>query len=157
MIRDYLTKKVWELTEEVVEDIGFDLVEIEFFRGPGRAILRFYIDSEGGITLDDCASVSRRLHTILEVEGIDDLIGGAYNLEVSSPGEKRPLRRPQDFIRFKGSKVRIISNTTVDGKKSFRGVLSDCDGDSIVVDGKKGSWNIPLEFIEKASLENALE
>ena len=70
MIKEYLVKQVWAKTEESIADLGFDLIEVEFLRGKGRTVLRLYIDSEGGITVDDCATVSRHISTLLEIEGI---------------------------------------------------------------------------------------
>src|ERR1700737_3874509 len=103
------------LDEDVIETVreilnlllleeGLELVDLEYRReGRGR-VLRIYIDKEGGVTVDDCAKVSRELGILLDVH---DAIPGSYNLEGSSPGLTRTLKKTRDFERFKGKKVRI--------------------------------------------------
>ena len=90
---------LWELFEPVVTGMGFDLIEIEHFPNPKHGVLRLYIDKEGGVNVDDCSSVSRQISALIDVE---EPINGKFNLEISSPGADRPLRRLKDFQRFTG-------------------------------------------------------
>ena len=114
----------------ILEEMGLELVEIQFRRESGW-VLRLFIDREGGVTLDDCASVSRQISSYLEVE---DLIDHAYNLEVSSPGLERPLKRIEDFIRFSGRRARIKLREPRDGQRVFIGTLAGFIDKSIVLD-----------------------
>jgi ribosome maturation factor RimP len=103
--------------------MGLELVEVQFRQESGW-VLRIFIDGKEGVTIDNCASVSRQVGTYLEVE---DIIRHAYTLEVSSPGAERPLKRVEDFIRFSGKKVRVKLNDPVDNQRVFCGILTDVD------------------------------
>jgi len=91
-----LLEEIQKLAERVVEGEGIELVEVEFKEGRSRNLLRIFIDRPGGVTLDDCESVSRQLSALLDVK---DLVKDAYILEVSSPGIDRPLRTDRDYQR----------------------------------------------------------
>jgi ribosome maturation factor RimP len=153
VIRDYLVGMIWEKLEPAIESIGFELVEVEFSRGKNKAILRLYVDSEEGVNVSDCAAVSRHVNPILDVEGIDELIGGAYSLELSSPGLTRPLRRTKDFIRFCGKQVKIKTYQKIDGRRNFSGLLIDCNGQTIRLKVEESEFEIDLQEIKKANLE----
>src|SRR6266702_7223891 len=100
-------ERVREIAERVAASSGLEVVEIEL-RGGGKArMLRIFIDKPGGVTHEDCASVSREVSTIFDVE--DAMPGGAYTLEVSSPGLDRKLHRAADFERFQGSRVKLTT------------------------------------------------
>jgi ribosome maturation factor RimP len=90
------------LLEPILARDGYELVEVEWVRGAGRWTLRVFIDKQGGVNIDDCQAVSRTVEPILDVE---DFIEPAYDLEVSSPGLDRPLRKPQDFDRYRGQRA----------------------------------------------------
>ena len=104
----------------VVEAAGFDLILVELTTDRGRRVLRLYIDhEEAGVTVDDCAAVSRRLGPVLDVE---DVIQGAYDLEVSTPGLDRPLAREKDFRRFAGELARVTLRSPLPtGRKRLKG------------------------------------
>ena len=133
----------------VLDDMGLELVEIQFRRESGGWILRLFIDREGGVNVDDCASVSRQISAYLEVE---DLIDHAYNLEVSSPGLERPLKRKEDFIRFSGRKARIKLKEPVDGQRVFIGLLGPVDGNTITLDIDGQQMEIDLDAVTRARL-----
>lgn len=134
----------------VVEPMGYELVGIEFNSGSNNSgTLRIYIDHEDGITLDGCSSISRQLGAVLDVE---DPIGGAYALEVSSPGLDRPLFKEQDFIRFAGHQVNIKLRDKVDGRRRYRGLLQGMDKDLVLVDIDGERWELPFELIDQARL-----
>lgn len=96
----------------ILESMGIELVDIEFGRVGRDAVLRLFIDKDGGVMLDDCANVSRELSLILDVE---DVIACNYTLEVSSPGLDRPLKKPADYERFSGR----LSEKAIEHANSF--------------------------------------
>ena len=110
----------------VVEDLGFDLVDLQLRSEAGRLVLRLLVDRPGGITLDECARLSREVGPHLEVA---DLIPRRYVLEVSSPGVFRALKRPEDFERFRGERVEVHTAELVDARKTFRGINLGIDGE----------------------------
>src|SRR5512136_2488935 len=99
-----VSAKTIELAAPVTDALGLELVEVEYRQEGGRMVLRIYVDRVGGVTLDDCAKVSRELDDILDAE---DFIRGKYTLEVSSPGLNRQLKKASDFERFVGRLVKI--------------------------------------------------
>ena len=105
-----------KLLEPAVSALGFELVGVEFVSGR-RGLLRLYIDSEDGVTIDDCQAVSHQVSGLLDVE---DPIQGQYSLEVSSPGLDRPLFRAADFERFAGHEVSLRLVAPVEGRRKFR-------------------------------------
>jgi len=134
----------------VVEAMGYELVGLEFHARHANALLRVYIDSEAGITLDDCQRVSHQLSGVLDVE---DPIAGQYTLEVSSPGLDRPLFEARHFTRFAGSEVRIQLKELLEGRRKLVGrLLGMCGNDIAIVDSEGREWRIPLERVEKARL-----
>jgi ribosome maturation factor RimP len=113
--------KIREIAERVTHMHGVELVEAEL-RGGGKArMLRVTIDKPEGVTHEDCASVSRDLSTVLDVE--DAVPGGPYTLEVSSPGLDRKLLKPADYTRFTGSRVKLMTREPVNGNRHFEGRL----------------------------------
>ena len=102
----------------VVEGLGYELVDLRVLAESGRTILRIMADRPGGITLDECARLSREISPHLEVA---DIVPYAYNLEVSSPGLRRPLRKAADLARFIGQPVMVTTVRTIDGRKRFKG------------------------------------
>lgn len=143
-----LVEKLWSIVEPVVESKGLELLEVEFQREPRGWVLRLYIDrEEGGVTLDDCVSVSREVGDLLDVK---DPIGCRYHLEVSSPGLDRPLRRPKDFVKWLGHKIRVT--TMGEGKGVIQGVLVGFEEGAIEVQTTAGLRRIFLEHVAKARL-----
>lgn len=113
--------RVREIAARVAASSGFEVVEIEL-RGSGKSrMLRVFLDKSAGVTHEDCASFSREFGTILEVE--DAMPGGAYVLEVSSPGLDRKLYRAADYERFTGSCVKLMTRSPVNGNRHFEGRL----------------------------------
>jgi ribosome maturation factor RimP len=112
--------RVRSLAERVVARDGYDLVDIEFRREPAGWTLTLFIDKQGGVNLDDCQRVSQVVGTVLDVE---DPIPHRYNLQVSSPGLDRPLKRDDDFIAARGRLVRIVTCEPISGQRNFFGRL----------------------------------
>lgn len=133
----------------IVDDLGLELVEVEFRRESAGWILRLFIDREGGVSIDDCASVSRQVSAYLEVE---DLIDHAYNLEVSSPGLERPLKRKEDFVRFSGRKARIKLKDPVGGQRVFIGLLGSVDENILTLDVDGRQMEIDMDGVARARL-----
>lgn len=146
-----LEDKVEELAEPIASNVDCEVVDVEYVSERGEQVLRVYIDAlEGGITVDHCAAVSRELSTILDVE---EVVPGHYNLEVSSPGINRPLKKKKDFIRFKGEKVKLTTNSPVNGRKNFKATIEGVSEGSVVLEDLDGvSWIIELANIKKARL-----
>ncbi|MEA3544080.1 MAG: ribosome maturation factor RimP [Thermodesulfobacteriota bacterium] len=153
-----LSEQIEQLIQPILEDLGCELVDLEYQREQRGWVLRFFLDKEGGINLDDCAAASREISSLLDVE---NLISTAYNLEVSSPGIERPLKKAKDFERFAGQLVKIKTLDAIDpdaiGKerKTFVGTLSGFEGGDVLLKLKKGAIEIriALQQIDKANLK----
>jgi ribosome maturation factor RimP len=144
-----VSDQIEQLVEAPIESLGYELVGVEYIKSGREATLRIYIDSEHGISIEDCERVSHQVSGILEVE---DPITTAYNLEISSPGFDRPLFKARDFERFAGSEVKLSMKLPVQGRRNFTGVLKGfIDGDILVeVDGEE--YALPLTKLAKARL-----
>jgi len=144
--------QVRQLLDPILEFMGLSLWEIEFHKQGPKWLLRIYIDREsGGVTLNDCETVSRELSIALDVE---DFINHAYTLEVSSPGLDRVLKKPEHFTRFIGSIIKIKTYEPINGQKVFRGKLLAMVSDSVKVELESGEvLEIMMGTISKASLE----
>ena len=133
----------------VVDELGFHLVDVDFLVERGRHILRISADTEEGISLDECAFLSRELGTLIDVE---DLIPHEYVLEVSSPGLDRPLKKADDFIRVLGSKVKLRLKKPVEGRRNFTGRLKEYEGETLDLVLENGTVKLPVAEIERANL-----
>ena len=135
----------------VISEMGYELVEVKFVMEAGRWRLRFFIDREGGVGINDCEAVSREVETLLDVENVVD---GPYSLEVSSPGLDRPLYSPADFIRFAGRMAKVRTRELIGGQKVFTGRIDEPtdDGFDILTEGGK-VVHIGYDQVEKARLE----
>ncbi|WP_077316203.1 ribosome maturation factor RimP, partial [Vibrio gazogenes] len=115
-----LEKQLSELLEAPVVAAGYELVGLEFVRAGAHSTLRIYIDHDNGITVDDCAEVSRQVSAVLDVE---DPISVAYNLEVSSPGMDRPLFKSEHYEQFIGHEVNIVLKMAVGNRRKWKGII----------------------------------
>mgnify|MGYP001071610280 CR=1 FL=1 len=158
MQQDNLTQ-IETLISPILEDLGFELVDLQMQQDGRQLALRIFIDKPAGITLDDCVAVSRDVSAILEIE---DPIKSAYRLEVSSPGLDRPLKKPADFERFAGQIIKLKTLDLVDPdqrghtRKTFVGTLLGFEDDQVRLeqtDKQGGVIAIPLVDIDKANLE----
>jgi len=154
-----LTEQVEALIQPILDDLGLELVDLEYRRESHGWVLRVYLDKEGGITLDDCALASREFSTILDVE---DLIDTAYHLEVSSPGIERPLKKAKDFERFAGQQAKIKTLIAIDPlekgrpRKTFVGRLDGLEDNMVLLtlrEKNEVQIRIGLEQIDSANLE----
>jgi ribosome maturation factor RimP len=140
---------LYKLFEPGIQALGFELVDVEYSADGGRNVLRIYIDRPAGITVDDCAKVSRQVSAVLDVE---DPIPEGYTLEVSSPGLDRPLVKREDFERFAGQQVKVRMREAVAERRNFKGTLVGVEGDAIVVQVDQERFNLPMARIERARL-----
>ena len=146
---------VKNLAERILVSEGMELVDLEFRQEGRKWILRLFIDREGGVTLDDCANISRQLSIALDVE---DFIDRQYLLEVSSPGINRPLTKDADFNKYSGKKVRIKTLEPIAGQRNFAGILSDFkNGIVTLVTEEKDTCKIDRKNIIKARLDIDIE
>lgn len=138
-----------EMADPLIEEIGLELVDVQFVKEGSEWYLRIFIDKEDGINLDDCVDVSNLISEKLDE---NDPITQAYHLEVSSPGVERPLKKTKDFIRFKGSLVEIKIYSALNGKKNFVGTLDEVNEEEISIIENEEKIVIPREKIAKANL-----
>ncbi len=140
---------LWELFEPVIEGMGYELIEIEYHPNPNYGVLRLYIDKESGIEVEDCSAVSRQISAILDVE---DPVPGKFNLEISSPGMDRPLRRLQDFQKFVGEVVKVKTGMPFEGQRNFKGRLNGVEDDLVIIECEDKEVRLPVTAIDKARL-----
>ena len=138
-----------KLVEPLVEQLGFELADLELRTGGRDGILRIFIDKADGIGIEDCEEVSRRVSAILDVE---DPVQSDYTLEVSSPGLDRTLTKLAHFQRFMGQDVKVKLRFPLEGRRNYRGALKAADEDKIEVEVDGESFSLPLATIESARL-----
>lgn len=143
--KEVYEQKTEEILLPIVEEYGFELVDVEYVKEGGTWYLRTYIDKEGGISIDDCEKVSRRLSDILDEK---DYIDDTYIMEVSSPGLGRPLKKEKDFKRSLGKEVDIRTYRMIDKQKEFTGILKDYDKDTVTIELE----NETLKTFEKGDI-----
>src|SRR3954451_6634162 len=131
--------KVRAIAERVASGYGLQIFDVQFRREAPGMVLRVQIDRPGpastdedSVSVHDCATVSRDLSAIFDVE---EVVPTAYTLEVSSPGLDRPLRHRQDYERFAGRSAKIVTRDKIDGQTFFKGQLAGVDGDTVLMDG----------------------
>jgi ribosome maturation factor RimP len=156
-----IAERVRRLIEPVLARDGYELVEVEWLRQGSRWTLRLFIDKPGGIGIEDCQAVSRTIEPILDVE---DVIEPAYDLEVSSPGLDRPLRKPTDFDRYAGQRAHVKTYGPVagtapgsPGRKRWSGVLVGFRDGAVEIDVDGVVHRVPHDQIAKANLEYDFE
>ncbi len=143
-------EKIAALAEDVAQDEGLELVDVEILTEGPRAAVRVFVDREGGVRLRDCESVSRRLGAVLDVE---DPVSGPYTLEVSSPGLERRLKTPKDFAACRGRRVKVQLSAPVDGSRNFRGILLASDEEGIELERNGATHRLPYALVRKANRE----
>jgi ribosome maturation factor RimP len=152
-------ERLREIAERVAASSGLEVVEVELRGGGKSRMLRVFLDKPDGVTHEDCANFSREFGTIVDVE--DAVPGGAYTLEVSSPGLDRKLSRPADFARFTGSRVKLMTKEPVEGNRHFEGKLESFAGGRLVLDlsgtkkKKRPAGDLEKVEIELANVEKA--
>lgn len=150
MERREVVRSAWRELEPELQLYGVELVEVEYGRQGASDLLRLFIDKEGGVTIDDCADVSRQISAVLDKLNIID---NEYLLEVSSPGIDRPIRKSSDFEAYVGEAIRLQTDVPVDGRKRFRGVLSGFDEGMIRMRVDDAEYRIHIENLKTARLD----
>lgn len=139
-----------DLLKPVVEALGFDLWGLEYISQGKNSVLRVYIDKEAGISVDDCALVSRQISGVMDVE---DPITSEYNLEVSSPGLDCPIFTIEQFKQFIGGLVEVKLRYAYEGRRKFKGQLVGVENEEdIVVHVDSHEYLLPIDAIDKANL-----
>ena len=157
-MREDVVERVRALAGRLAASYGLEIFDVQFRREGQGLVLRVRIDRAGpsatadeSVSVDDCAQISRDLSAILDVE---DVVPGAYTLEVSSPGLDRPLRDADDYRRFSGRRAKVVLREAVDGQKYFKGRLGGMDHDAVLIDAEDGRRHrVPLGVITRANLE----
>ena len=147
-----IIEKSYKILEKFIESLGYEVVSIEFQREQVGWVLRIYIDKEGGVTINDCAKVSELISPILDVE---DYIDHTYNLEVSSPGLNRPLRKEEHFRKVLGEKIKVVLEDGIEEynmRKNYKGMLKGIQNGILIIEIDKKEYRIPIEKIKKANL-----
>lgn len=146
---DQRSRQLGELIRPAVEALGLELVGVEYVSQGKHSVLRIYIDSDNGISVEDCQRVSHQVSGVLEVE---DPIRGQYNLEVSSPGIKRPLFTAEQFARFIDERCSLRLREPHNGQKKFTGVITAVDGKTITLTIDDQELSVDIGEIDKANL-----
>jgi ribosome maturation factor RimP len=137
------------IIEPAVTALGYELVGVEYLSQGKHSVLRVYIDQEQGISVEDCAEVSRQVSAVLDVE---DPIKGEYTLEVSSPGLDRPLFTLEQYQRYSGSLAEIRLRSPLEGRRKFKGRMHGVRDEQVVIDVDGVEYLLALDNIEKANL-----
>ena len=134
--REEYEQRAEQLLMPVIQENGFELVDVEYVKEAGTRYLRAYIDKEGGIAIDDCETISRSLSDWLDKE---DMIQDSYIMEVSSPGLGRPLKKEKDFARSIGKEVEVKLYKPLEKSKEYAGVLKAYDKESVTLQMEDGA------------------
>jgi len=153
-----VVEQVREMAARIAGSYGLEIFDVQFRREGQGMVLRVQIDRPGpaatadeSVSVEECAAVSRELSAALDV---DDVLPGAYTLEVSSPGLDRPLRSADDYRRFAGRRAKLVMRVKVDGQGFFKGRLRGVDAGDVLIDGDDGRpHRVPLAVITRANLE----
>lgn len=145
-----LEQKIENLLRPPLEDLGLRIIRVQI-HGAKTKVLEMLIEHSDGssVTIDDCARASRESATHLEIE---DMIAGAYRLEVSSPGIDRPLFTIEDYTRFKGSKVKLETYVPISDTKKFEGVIKETSDTGVTINIGEQDLEFDLTDIRKAKL-----
>jgi ribosome maturation factor RimP len=155
--KEEILNRVRQIAAPLAAQEGLELIDVELGGPGGRQILRLLIDKSGGVSLDDCTSISRAVSAALDVE---DPIEGTYDLEVSSPGLDRPLRTPEHFQKFAGSRVRVKTFGPLpecENRKTFVGILQGYENGKIVLDVDGTIFSVPHAQVSKANVDPVFE
>lgn len=145
MSAEDLSRRLEQLFEPVLRELGIELVELALAGNPRKRMLRVYVDRPAGVSIGQCAALSRSLADVLDTQ---DPIDGAYTLEVSSPGLTRPLKTRRDFERSIGKRVKLVLS---DGTVRI-GDLASASGQDLVLTEQDQKYTIALDDVSRANL-----
>ncbi|MGR3498874.1 MAG: ribosome maturation factor RimP [Limimaricola soesokkakensis] len=144
-----IDRRVQEIIEPVISDMGFELVRVRLMSGKSTTLQIMAQKPDGTIEVDDCGQISTAVSAVLDVE---DPILDAYTLEVSSPGIDRPLTRLKDFEQWKGYEAKIETDELIDGRRRFKGELAGTEGDEVLIEIEEGTIGLKFEWLSDAKL-----
>ena len=147
-----LVEQIAEIVKPIAEELNYDIYHIEYVKESGEYYLRIYIEKDGGVSLNDCEALSRRVSDVLDEK---DPIKEMYFLEVSSPGLNRTLFTNEHYTRFIGSEVLVKLNKAIEGTKTIKGILKENNETSITVEGTE-EIIIPKDKIKSVNLEGEI-
>ncbi len=153
MGKENIAARVMMIISPVIQELGIELVDVEYLKEGSEWYLRIFIDQENGIGLNECEKVSRRVDKLLdEHDQNNTLFPGSYILEVSSPGLTRALKKEKDFLKNLGKSVMVKMYTPYNGKKEYEGILLACDAEMLKLKGEKEEVVIPRKLISVVHL-----
>ncbi len=145
-------------TEEIISQAiaadGYELIDLIIQNQGSKKLLQFFADKNGGLTLNDCEILTRKIDAVLTMENIID---GAYILEVSSPGINRVLKKPEHFKRFLGERAKITLKQALENRANFTGLIETADDEKIVLADGTNKFTFKYEDIKKAHLDPVTE
>ena len=144
-----VVREISQLVEPILEEMDVELVDVEYVSSQGRWVVRVYVDKEGGITVDDCASVSREIEGIIDIK---DIVPHSYVLEVSSPGLNRPLNKEKDFQQAVGKKIKARTSVPINGRRHFTGYLKDVRNGTLSLEVENNVVSLSCRDVEKANV-----
>lgn len=147
-----LIDQISEIVKPFAQELNYEIYHIEYVKENGEYYLRIYIDKDGGITLNDCEALSRRVSDVMDEK---DPIKEAYFLEVSSPGLNRGLYCDDHFKRYIGREVLIKLTKAIDGKKSIKGILKEVNEEFVTVESEN-LVAVPKDKIKSANLDGEI-
>ena len=133
---------------------GYELIDLIIQHQGSKELLQFFVDKEKGITLNDCEILTKKIDAVLEME---NLIDGAYILEVSSPGIKRVLKKPEHFKRFVGERACIFLKTPLEKRGRFTGIIESANDKEFVIDDGTNKFTFTYDNVKKANLDPVTE
>ena len=144
-----MDKKLAELLNPILEDLGFEMVRVRLSNGNPSTLQIMADRLDGQIGVDELAEINTSVGTILDVE---DPIPENYTLEISSPGIDRPLTRKKDFDSFQGFEAKVETTELIDGRRRFRGVLAGVNNDEVLINLEEGTIGLKFTWLSEARL-----
>ena len=144
-----MDKKLAELLNPILEDLGFEMVRVRLSNGNPSTLQIMADRLDGQIGVDELAEINTSVGTVLDVE---DPIPENYTLEISSPGIDRPLTRKKDFDSFQGFEAKVETTELIDGRRRFRGVLAGVNNDEVLINLEEGTIGLKFTWLSDARL-----
>ena len=143
-----------ESVAKALETQGYERIDLIIQAHGSKKLLQFFVDKEGGVNLNDCEVLSNKIDAVLTME---NLIDGAYILEVSSPGIKRVLKKPAHFKRFIGERAKIYTKEPIEKRACFTGLIDSADDEQFVLDDGTTKFTFKYDALKKANLDPVTE
>lgn len=144
-----ISKQVGDLVDTILEDLDYELIDVQYLSSRGRWVLRLFIDKPGGVTIDDCARVSGEIGDLIDIK---DIIPHEYVLEVSSPGLDRPLKKEKHFHEAVGKKIKVSTGCFIQGRRTFVGYLHEFKEGVLLLECENGTFSLPFNDVEHANV-----